>query len=111
MTSHDQARSELPAVQSLQGLSSQVQAEKIADQFGHISNLYDELKSDDISIDQITNEKPYPCMEPYFVHQKIKSMKNNTATVMGDIPIKVIKMFGYELSFPLSNIYKRGCKR
>ena len=49
-------------------------------------------------------------MEPYFVHMKIKSMKNNTSTVIGDIPIKVIKMFGYELSEPLSNIFKRCCQ-
>jgi hypothetical protein len=49
-------------------------------------------------------------MEPYFVHQKIKSMKSNSATVYGDIPIKIIKLFGYELSFPLSDIYKRSCK-
>ena len=35
-------------------------------------------------------------------------MKNNTATISGDIPIKVIKMFGYELSHPLSDIYKRS---
>ena len=110
MTSHDQARVELPVVQSLQGLSSQVQAEQIADQFGKISNLYEEVRSDEISLENITNKKPYPCLEPYFVHQKIKTMKNNTATVVGDIPIRVIKMFGHELSFPLSNIYKRSCK-
>ena len=49
---------------------------------------------------------PYPCMEPFFVHQK---MKSNSATVFGDIPIKVIKRFGYEISFPLSDIFKRCC--
>ena len=49
-------------------------------------------------------------MEPYHVHQKIKKMKSNSTTIIGDIPIKVIKAFGYELSFPLSNIYKRGVK-
>ena len=110
MTSHDQAKSEVPIVQSLQGMSNQAQAEKIADQFGHISNLYDPLQTEDISLDEIVNEKPFPCMEPYFVHQKIKSMKNNTATVPGDIPIRVVKQFGYELSFPLSDIYKRSSK-
>ena len=34
-------------------------------------------------------------------------MKNNTATINGDIPIKLIKIFGHELSHPLSHIYKR----
>ena len=37
-------------------------------------------------------------------------MKSNSATVFGDIPIKVIKRFGYEISFPLSDIFKRCCK-
>ena len=77
MTSHDQARAELPVVQSLQGVPSQVQAEQIADQFSKISNLYEELKSEDISLSKITNEKPYPCMEPYFVHQKIEKIKTS----------------------------------
>ena len=48
MISHDQAKTEVPIVQSLQGLSSQVQAETIANQFGQISNLYDELKAENI---------------------------------------------------------------
>ena len=37
-------------------------------------------------------------------------MKNNTSTVNGDIPIKVIKIFSHELSVPLADIYKRCCK-
>ena len=44
------------------------------------------------------------------MNQKIKSMKNNTATIKGDLPIKVIKMFGFKLSVPLSNIYRRCLK-
>ena len=110
MTSHNQAKSEEPIVESLMDLPNQTQAEEIANQFGKISNLYEPLKTEDICLDDIKNTKPYPCMEPYFVHQKIKSMKSNSATVYGDIPIKIIKLFGYELSFPLSDIYKRSCK-
>ena len=37
-------------------------------------------------------------------------MRNNTATLKDDVPIKVIKMFSYEFSFPLSSIYKRCCR-
>ena len=110
MSSHDQAKSEAPEVMSFLGVSDHSQAEQIADQFSEISNLYEPLRSDDIKLEGITNGKPCPLMEPYQVHQKIKKMKSNSATVIGDIPIKVIKLFGYELSFPLSNIYKRGAK-
>lgn len=109
MTSHNQAKSSEPVVESLMDLPNQMQAEEIANQFSQISDLYEPLKTDDIVLSN-NNLKPYPCMEPYFVHQKIKSMKSNSATVHGDIPIKLIKKFGYEFSFPLSNIYKRSCK-
>ena len=88
MTSHDQARSEVPIVQSLKEMPIQSQAEEIANQFAAISNLYEPLQSEDICMDGILNEKPYPCMEPYFVHQQIKKMKNNTATVKGDIQLR-----------------------
>ena len=110
MSSHDQAKSEEPIVLSFDGLSDQAQAEEIAKQFSQIANLYEPLKSEDICLDGIQNDKPYPWLEPYFVHKKIKSMKNNTATLKDDVPIKVIKTFSYEFSFPLSDIYKRCCK-
>ena len=109
MSSHGQANNEVPIVQSFLGIPDQAQAEEIANQFSEISNIYEPLKTEDISLDNISNTKPYPCMEPFFVHQQIKKMKSNSATVVGDIPIKVVKMFGYHLSFPLSNIFKRCC--
>ena len=37
-------------------------------------------------------------------------MKNGKATVFGDVPMKLIKMFAYELSYPLSNIFTRCCQ-
>ena len=36
-------------------------------------------------------------------------MKNNSTNMKGDIPVKVIKKFAYELSFALSNIFTRCC--
>jgi len=105
-----QAKTEEPIVQSFTGLPDEKQAEQIADQFSEISNSYGALKNDDINLDEVTNTKPYPCIEPYFVQLKIKEMKNKSATIPGDILIKVIQRFGYELSFPLSDIYKRCCK-
>ena len=110
MSSHSQANEEQPMVQSFLGTPVHTQAEEIANQFSEISNIYEPLKTEDISLDGIKNSKPYPCMEPFFVHQKIKKMRSNSATVVGDIPIKVIKRFGHELSFPLSDIFKRCCK-
>ena len=109
MSSHNSAKNEECEILSLVGLPNQTQAEVIADEFSAVSNLYEPLNKDDISI-QSTNEKPVPIMTPYLVHQRIKKLKNNSSTLKGDLPAKVIKMFGYEISFPLSNIFIRCCK-
>ena len=108
MSSHDQAKSDEPIVQSIMNLPNQMQAEAIADEFSSISTMYEPLCKDDIT-DNRHESKPFPLMTPYFVHEKIKKMKTGKSTVKGDIPTKIIKMFGYELSFPLSNIFTRCC--
>ena len=82
----------------------------IADEFSAISNMYDKLNKDDISEKANDNNLPIPNMTPYFVHQQIKKLKNGKSTLKGDIPTKVVKLFGYELSFPLSNIFNSCCK-
>ena len=107
MSSHNLESSEI-AVQSLIDMPNQTQAEIIADEFSAVSNEYEKLLKDDITGRNL-NEKPIPNMSPYFVHQQIKKMKNCKSTVKGDVPLKVIKLFGYELSFPLSNIFIRCC--
>ena len=55
MSSHNQAQSEIPTVQSFLGIPDQIQGEKIADQFSEISHLYEPLKTEDISLEEITN--------------------------------------------------------
>ena len=110
MSSHDAAKSDEPVVQSINSLPNQIQAEMIADEFSAISNMYDKLNKDDISEKANDNNLPIPNMTPYFVHQQIKKLKNGKSTLKGDIPTKVVKLFGYELSFPLSNIFNRCCK-
>ena len=72
MSSHNQAQNEEPIVQSLSSMTDQAQAEEIAEKFSQISNEYELLESEDIKLENITNEKPFPHMEPFFVHKKIK---------------------------------------
>ena len=88
--------------------SVQAQAEQIADQFAEISNLYSPLKSEDINLDEISDDRPPPDINPYLIYLKIDSIKKKTATVTGDIPMKVIKFCAEKLSFPLSDIYSRA---
>ena len=95
-------------VQELVGLPPDQQAEQIADQFSGVSNLYEPLRTSDIDIRNISDDRPPPNINPYEVYLKIKSVKKKTATVIGDIPMKVIKFCAEEISFPLSDIYIRA---
>ena len=49
-----------------------------------------------------------PILEEYEVFRKIIKAKKPHSTVQGDIPMKLIKEFGVELSFPLADIINRG---
>ena len=95
-------------VQSLSNLAAGTQAEKIADSFAFISNEYEPLKSEEIDVNQATNRKPFPWITPDQIHQKIKKMKSKTSTVINDIPWKIIKEYGFYLSYPLEDIFNRS---
>ena len=106
MTSH--SIEEETVIEEFQGLSDQIQAEKIADQFEQISNLYSPLNMKDINISSLKDDRPPPEVNPYLVYLKIMSLTKKTDTAIGDIPMKVIRLCAEELSFPLSDIYTRA---
>ena len=60
MSSYSQQKDVDAEVQDLVGQSVPVQAEKIADQFAEISNLYSPLKSENINLEEICDERPPP---------------------------------------------------
>ena len=92
-------------VQELMHLCPQHQAEQIADKISGISNLYDPLQTSDIKLDNISDDPPPPDINPYLVYLKIMAVKKKTATVIGDIPMRIIKFCAEELCFPLSDLY------
>ena len=108
MSSHSQHNEGDTVVQDLIGQPDQSQAELIADQFAEISNLYSPLETVDISLEGVHDDRPPPEINPYLIFLKIISIKKKTSTVIGDIPMKVIKYCAEELSFPLSDIYTRA---
>ena len=105
MAAIDPAQDDKVCVQQIMDLPSDQQAERIADDFSKISNLYQPLKSEDIQIPSMINSKPYPLFEPHEVYEKIRKIKKKASTVLGDIPWKIVTEFSVELSTPLSNIY------
>ena len=108
MSSYNSGKEEQAVVQELINIPDEIQVEKIADQFSSISNLYSPLKKEDINLNYIIDERPPPEINPYLVYLKIMSHKKKTATVTGDIPMRVVKFCAEELSFPLCDIYTRA---
>ena len=108
MSTHSENREQDSFVQELVGQSDQAQADQIADQFAEISNLYSPLKTEDINLNNISDDRSPPETNPYLIYLKIISIKKKTATVTGDIPMQVITFCAEELSFPLSDIYSRA---
>jgi hypothetical protein len=108
MSTHDQMKDHETVVLDLIGMPDIMQVEKIADQFASVSQIYDPLVTEDIITENFEKEAP-PKIDTIDVYQKIKSIKNKkSATVPGDIPMKIISEFAYELSFPLADIINRS---
>ena len=105
MSSTDPTDDRKIIVEELMDLSSEQQAEVIADQFAKISNLYQPLQTEDIKIPVNANSKPVPLFDPQQIYEKICKMKKKSSTVCGDIPWRIISEYSVELSFPLANIY------
>ena len=105
MSEVDPTKEEQVSVHKLMGISSQDQAEQIADEFASISNLYQPLKSEDLQMPSTKDSKPLPLYEPLDIYNKIKSIKKKCSTVPGDIPWRIISEFAAELANPLCNIY------
>ena len=105
MSSIDQEKENEVHVEELNELSSQAQADTIAEHFARIANLYEPLKSDDIELPNMANSAEIPLFEPHQVHKKIQKMKKKSSTILKDIPWKIIREFSVELAEPLCNIF------
>ena len=108
MSSHNLEKDGDSEVEELVGIPDQLQAERIADQFAEVSSQYAPLQSEAINLENFFDDRPPPEINPYLIYLKIKSCKKKTATVIGDIPMTLIKFCAEELSFPLCDIFTRS---
>ena len=97
-------------VDELNHLPDQQQAEKIAEKFASIQNLYDPLKADDISVPPFS-DSDIPQFNPAQVWFVLSRVNTNKATVPGDFPARLIKKFAAYLAEPLSDIFNTSMKR
>jgi hypothetical protein len=82
----------------------------IADKFASIPNEYQLLKTEDVFVPPFSPED-VPQFEPSRVWLLLSQLKTNKATVPGDFPAKLTKMFAAYLAEPLTDIINTSVKR
>ena len=103
LCSYDQKKSDPIIIEELKNLSSQDQADKIAENFSKISQEYDPLQEKDIIIPEY-DISSVPNFHPSDVENNFLKIKTNKSVPEGDIPPKLIKLFAKELSTPFCDI-------
>ena len=96
-------------IEEINHLSDQEQAEIIAEKFSSIPNLYESLKSEDISIPPFS-AKDIPQFHPARVWQYLVQLKTNKSTVAGDFPAKLTKHFSAYIADSLTKIINTGVR-
>ena len=110
ISSFDQMKNEQLNVDELNHLPDQEQAEKIAEKFASIQNLYEPLKTGDISVPPFV-DSDIPQFQPAQVWFVLSRINTNKATVPGDFPARLIKQFAAYLTEPVSVIFNTSMKR
>ena len=105
MSAYEEKGSTLDSVEVLCGLSDEQQREMIADHYAKISNHYDPVDENHFKdfLEMNRDSKP-PNISPYKIVKVIKKMNSKSSTILGDMPMKVIKTFADELALPLCHI-------
>ena len=110
LTSYDQQKSEGLSVESIKDLHIKEQAELIADKFAEVSQEYEKLKSEDITIPEFPNEDV-----PQFSVEQVKDILANMDTkksnVKGDIPAKIFKTFATQLANPVTDVINSSLRQ
>ena len=109
ITNFGQNKSELTQVDEISHLSDQDQAEAIADSFSSISNEYESVKKDDITVPPFSDSS-IPQFKPHQIRKYLQKIKTNKSTAPGDIPAKIIKDFSLFLCIPMASIINTGLR-
>ena len=91
-------------VDELIGLSDSEQAEKIADHYASISNLYEPLRNEDFPEYMGPQQFSPLKVTPSKIAKIIRGMNRKAAAVPGDLPMRIISDFSEELSRPLAHL-------
>ena len=96
---------EISTIEELRGVENDQQMELIADHYAKVSNLYEPIKFEHFKsyIESNKHLKP-PNIGPYKIFKTIKKMNKKSATVPGDLPMRIIDGFADDFTLPLCHI-------
>ena len=97
-------KTEQTNVDEINHLPDDQQAEIIAEKVTYIQNIYEPLKTEDISVPPFA-ESEIPQFNPTQVWFVLSRLDTNKARVPGDFPARLINQFAAYLAKPLSDIY------
>ena len=107
ITNFDQEKGEVLQVDEINHLNDQDQAEAIADSFSSISNEYDPVSREKITIPQFPKS---PQFKPHTIRKYLQNIKTNKSTAPGDIPARIIKEFEEYLCILAADIAGSGLR-
>ena len=91
----------------------QQSADAFADYFSSISQEFDPVCVDNFPpnirkvLEDGHSDKSKPVLEEYQVYDKLRTSKKPNSTVLGDLPVKVVKQLSPELAKPVTCIYNK----
>ena len=91
------------SVDDINHLSSEEQAEQIADSMSKVTNEYEPLQTNDIKV-PFFSENEIPMISVTSVEIFLEALNTNKSTPKGEIPTKIIKQFSKYVSAPLALI-------
>ena len=104
MAGQDQEKRADLTVDELIGLNDVEQAEKIADYYASISNLYESISDGDFPEYSDVKTSCPPKISVSKVEKIIRGMNKKAAAVPGDLPMQIISKFSNEFSRPLAHL-------
>ena len=88
-------------------------AEKLADYFSHISQIFEPISIERFSpsiqekLKFGLTDSAKPVLQPWQVYRKIRSSKKPNSLVPGDLPVKLVNEFDVELAEPVCKIFNK----
>ena len=110
ITSYDQQKNQKVNVDEISHLPDQEQAEIIAEKFASIQNEYSSLKTEEVQVPPFSDDD-IPQFQQAQVWLILSKLQTNKATVPGDYPVKLIKLFAAYLAEPLTDIINTSISR